>query len=119
MEDVAEKRCSPIVGPDGQILTPSSLPLPGKIRWVARRKAELVAAVGGGLFTMQEACQRYAISVEEFTEWERRYVKRGLRGLRVSVRSDVAETTSHQSSGGPFKPVATKPDRLTTQSARG
>jgi transposase-like protein len=91
MEDTAVKRCGYVVGPDGLVLTPSNLPQPGRIRWVARRKAELVAAVSGGLLSMQEACQRYAISTEEFTDWERRYMRRGLQGLRVSVRSDDAD----------------------------
>lgn len=35
---------------------------------------------------MQEACLGYAISPEEFTDWERRFVRRGLYGLRISVR---------------------------------
>jgi Protein of unknown function (DUF1153) len=91
-EDTAVKRCGYVVGPDGQVLTPSSLPPSGRIRWVARRKAELIAAVSGGLLTMDEACRRYAISAEEFTDWERRYVRRGLSGLRVSVR-DAVKTT--------------------------
>jgi len=92
-KDTAVKRCGYVVGPDGQVLTPSNLPEPGRIRWVARRKAELIAAVGGGLLTMDDACRRYAISPEEFTDWERRYVRRGLGGLRVSVR-DADKTTA-------------------------
>jgi hypothetical protein len=87
MESTAEKRCGYVVGPDGSILTPSNLPQPSRIRWVAQRKAELIAAVSGGLLTMDDACLRYAISTEEFTDWERRYVQRGMNGLRVSVRS--------------------------------
>jgi hypothetical protein len=92
MDDTAVKNCGYVVGPDGLVLTPSNLPPPGKIRWVARRKAELIAAVAGGLITMQDACSRYAISPEEFTDWERRYMRRGLTGLRVSVRSGDAAT---------------------------
>ena len=68
-KDTAEKRCGYVVGPDGSILTPSNLPQAGRIRWVAQRKAELIAAVSGGLLTMQDACLRYAISTEEFTDW--------------------------------------------------
>ena len=95
-KDTAVKRCGYVVGPDGLVLTPSNLPPAGRIRWVARRKAELIAAVSGGLITMEEACRRYAISTEEFTDWERRYMRRGLTGLRVSVRGeDAAETPPH------------------------
>ena len=95
MESTAEKRCGYVVGPDGSILTPSNLPQPGRIRWVAQRKAELIAAVSGGLLTMDDACLRYAISTEEFTDWERRYVQRGLGGLRVSVRDHANEATQN------------------------
>ena len=85
MQDTAEKRCGYVIGPDGSILTPSNLPQ-GRVRWLAQRKAELIAAVSGGLLTMDDACLRYAISPEEFTDWERRYVRHGMDGLRVSVR---------------------------------
>jgi hypothetical protein len=88
MEDISEKRNAYVVGPDGLVLTPSNLPQTGRIRWAARRKAELIAAVSGGLLTMQQACQRYAISTEEFVVWERRYMRCGLKGLRVSVKND-------------------------------
>jgi len=86
LDYAGEKDRGSVVGPDGTILTPSKLPPPGRIRWVAQRKAELVTAVSGGLLTMQEACRRYDISAEEFTEWERRYARHGLRGLHVSAR---------------------------------
>ncbi|OJT95534.1 MAG: hypothetical protein BGN82_10590 [Alphaproteobacteria bacterium 65-7] len=76
-----------VIGPDGAILTPASLPPANTVRWVARRKAEVVAAVNGGLLTMPEACRRYSLSVEEFLEWERAYEAGGLEGLRVSHRS--------------------------------
>jgi len=99
MEDTAERRCGYVVGPDGSILTPSNLPQ-GRIRWVAQRKAELIAAVSGGLLTMQDACLRYAISTEEFTDWERRYVQRGLHGLRVSVRG--ADKTAASAAAEPI-----------------
>ncbi|RZA14738.1 MAG: DUF1153 domain-containing protein [Lysobacteraceae bacterium] len=89
MKHTAEKRggsSSNVIGPDGAILTPANLPPATTVRWVARRKAEVVAAVNGGLLTMPEACHRYGLSVEEFMEWERAYEKEGLEGLRVSHR---------------------------------
>jgi hypothetical protein len=48
------------------------------------RKAEVVTAVEGGLLTLKEACERYSISVEEFTGWCRALDRSGLRGLRVT-----------------------------------
>jgi transposase-like protein len=55
-------------------------------RWVARRKAAVVAAVQSGLLTMADACRRYGLSKEEFAEWERHYEAEGLKGLRAQVR---------------------------------
>jgi hypothetical protein len=75
-----------VVGPDGNVLTPLNLPPANTARWVARRKAEVIAAVHGGLLTMADACRRYSLSSDEFLEWERHYKKHGLEGLRASIR---------------------------------
>jgi hypothetical protein len=40
-------------------------------RWVARRKAAVVAAVRAGVITVDEACRRYQLSEEEFLAWQR------------------------------------------------
>ena len=53
-------------------------------RWVVRRKAEVVAAVAGGLLIVDEACQRYTLSLEEFTSWQRAVDRSGMPGLRVT-----------------------------------
>jgi len=84
-----------VIGPDGTILTPANLPPANTVRWVARRKAEVVAAVNGGLLTMPEACRRYRLSVEEFMEWERAYESDGLEGLRVSHRQPAPPRALH------------------------
>lgn len=47
------------------------------------RKAEVVAAVDGGLLAIDDACDRYSISLEEFTGWCRAIERSGLRALRV------------------------------------
>jgi hypothetical protein len=86
MEESATERVSQIVGPEGLALTLASLPSPNA-RWVARRKAEVVIAVSGGILTMAEACQRYGISTEEFLDWERAYQRGGIRWLRTRCRS--------------------------------
>ncbi len=41
-----------VMGPDGTPLTLDDLPPANTTRWVIRRKAEVVAAVRGGLLTM-------------------------------------------------------------------
>ena len=70
------------VGPDGKLLTLNDLPPPETQRWVARRKAEVVAAVRAGLLNLDEACARYNLSTEEFMGWEAAIEKHGLGGLR-------------------------------------
>jgi hypothetical protein len=64
------------------------LPPPGIQRWVIRRKAEVVAAVRAGIISLEEACQRYTLSVEEFLSWQRSIDRHGLRGLRTTRLQD-------------------------------
>ncbi|KRB85642.1 hypothetical protein ASE00_02320 [Sphingomonas sp. Root710] len=73
-----------VIGPLGEPLTVDSLPPPGTTRWVVRRKAEVVAAVNGGLLTVDEVCARYDLSVEEFAGWQRAVDRSGMPGLRVT-----------------------------------
>ncbi len=73
-----------VIGPLGEPLTLNSLPAAGTTRWVVRRKAEVVAAVKGGLLTLEEACERYNLSVEELLTWQRSVEKNGMPGLRVT-----------------------------------
>ena len=73
-----------VIGPLGEPLTLDSLPPPGTTRWVVRRKAEVVAAVNGGLLTAAEVCERYSLSVEEFASWQRAVDRSGMPGLRVT-----------------------------------
>jgi hypothetical protein len=73
-----------VVGPDGRTITLSDLPTPGIKRWVTSRKAEVVAAVHGGLLSAEDACDRYHLSREEFSGWERLYERHGVKGLRTT-----------------------------------
>ena len=47
-------RPAQVIGPLGEPLTIDTLPPPTTTRWVVRRKAEVVAAVNGGLLTVDE-----------------------------------------------------------------
>ena len=76
-----------VIGPTGLPLTLADLPPPDTSRWVIRRKAEVVAAVRGGLLTFDEACASYALSLEEFESWERSVDLYGLAGLRATGRT--------------------------------
>ncbi len=81
-------RSSGVIGPAGQPLTVENLPPRNTVRWVIRRKAEVVTAVRNGLISMDDACGRYRLSVEEFLDWEKLVSAHGLRGLRTT-RSQV------------------------------
>lgn len=71
-----------VIGPTGDILTKEDLPAPNTKRWVLRRKAEVVVAVRGGLLTLDDACKRYRLTVEEFTAWQRAVETMSRRPLR-------------------------------------
>jgi hypothetical protein len=53
-------------------------------RWVVRRKAIVVSAVRNGLISLEDACRRYRISLEEFVAWQRAIDRHGVPGLRVT-----------------------------------
>jgi hypothetical protein len=77
-------RPAQVIGPLGEPLTLESLPPPETQRWVVRRKAEVVAAVNGGLLSVDEVCERYRLSLEEFASWQRAVDRSGMPGLRVT-----------------------------------
>ena len=60
------------------------LPPPGSMRWWPHRKAAVVAAVRGGFLSLDEACERYALSIEEYLAWQHGVDLFGLAGLRVN-----------------------------------
>jgi hypothetical protein len=68
----------------GHTLSLEALPCPSTTRWVPRRKADVVAAVEGGLLSLDEACERYNLTLEEFASWQRSIERAGLAGLRVT-----------------------------------
>jgi hypothetical protein len=49
-----------------------------------RRKAELVTAVAGWLLTIEDACKRYRLTIEEFLGWQRAIRRNGMPGLRAT-----------------------------------
>ncbi len=73
-----------VLGPDGSPLTIADLPPPDTKRWVVSRKAEVVAAVRGGLLSLGDACDRYKLTIEEFLSWQRQIDRHGLPGLRAT-----------------------------------
>ena len=77
-----------VMGPDGSPLTIADLPPVTTKRWVIRRKAEVVAAVRGGLLSLTDACARYRLTVDEFLSWQRSIERHGLPGLRATRVQD-------------------------------
>lgn len=75
---------SAAIGPHGAPMTIDDLPPPDTKRWVVRRKAEVVAGVRAGLISIEEACERYSLSMEEFLSWQRMIESHGVRGLRTT-----------------------------------
>ena len=84
MTDLIRPRVKYVIGPDGSPLTIADLPPTNTRRWVIRRKAEVVSAVTGGLLTVDEACERYGLTLEEFAGWQRAVDRSGMPGLRVT-----------------------------------
>ncbi len=84
MTDQVRPRVKYVIGPDGSPLTIADLPPASTRRWVIRRKAEVVAAVRGGLLSLEEACERYTLTVEEFLSWQSSINDYGLAGLRTT-----------------------------------
>ncbi len=84
MADGDISRQMPVLGPAGRPITMADLPPPGTKRWVMRRKAEVVAGVRAGLISLEDACERYKLSVEEFLSWQRLIEDYGMRGLRAT-----------------------------------
>ncbi len=73
-----------VIGPTGDRLSLADLPPASTKRWVIRRKAEVVAAVEGGLLSLDDARARYQLSEEEFEGWRRLISSHGLAGLRTT-----------------------------------
>ena len=53
-------------------------------RWTTRRKAALVEAIANGGITLEEACERYQLSPEEFACWVEAVKQHGTPGLRAT-----------------------------------
>lgn len=76
---------------DGEL--PETLPPPNTKRWVIRRKAAVVNAVRSGMLTLEDACARYQLSLEEFLSWQRLIDAHGLPGLRTTRLQDYRESS--------------------------
>lgn len=72
-----------VLGPEGERLGLDNLPPANGSRWTPKRKAQIVAAVAGGLLSVEEACATYSLSLQEFADWRKAIEDEGLGGLRA------------------------------------
>ena len=77
-----------VIGPDGSPLTLADLPASNTRRWVIKRKAQVVAAVRGGLLSLEDACSRYRLTLDEYLNWQQSIDSHGLAGLRTTKIQD-------------------------------
>lgn len=89
-------RPTTVIGPLGEPLTVDDLPPTNTRRWVVRRKAEVVAAVNGGLLSIDEVLDRYDLTLEEFASWQRAVDRSGVQGLRVTRVQEYRELYQRQ-----------------------
>jgi len=92
MRQSQDARQRAVIGPAGKPLSIEDLPSPNTKRWVSRRKAEVVTAVRSGLLSLEDACARYNISIEEFLSWQRLIESHGVTGLRAMRLQDYRQS---------------------------
>jgi hypothetical protein len=88
---VAKPLLSQNPGPGSPSMTLADLPPRDTARWVSRRKASVVAAVHNGLISLDDACRRYRLSLEEYLSWERALQRHGTPGLRATHAQDYRD----------------------------
>ena len=108
MDSQSPSKGQAVIGPAGQPLTIDDVPPPETKRWVIRRTAEVVAGVRNGLISLEEACNRYKLSVDEFLSWQRLIDEHGVRGLRTTRLQQYRRTPEDgEAEGGGLKPKTT------------
>jgi len=90
-------RPAKVIGPLGEPLTIADLPSPKTKRWVVRRKAEVVAAVNGGLLTIDEVLERYNLTLESLPAGSAQSIVRACRDCVSPVSSIIVTSTSASS----------------------
>ena len=70
--------------PEDNPLGIADLPAPDTKRWVIQRKARVVAAVQVGLLSLEDACNRYMLTTDEFLSWQSSISQHGHAGLRIT-----------------------------------
>lgn len=84
-----------ITGRMGDCLTEDDLPPAGNKHWNGYQKAQVVAAIEGGLISQYEARCRYALSMEEYLTWKVILQQFGVEGLHATKAQAVRNATRH------------------------
>jgi uncharacterized protein DUF1153 len=92
LQDPGDSRVALCASPSRAASPFDALPPANTRRWVIRRKAEVVAAVRSGAISLEDACDRYKLSMEEFLSWQRLIDSHGMAGLRVTRLQDYRGT---------------------------
>lgn len=75
------------------------LPPANTVRWVARRKAQVVRAIKLQTLTFDDALERYGLSEEELRLWILSYEVHGLNALRVASIRQYRKATHFNETG--------------------
>jgi hypothetical protein len=75
-----------------------TLPSPQTTRWTILRKAAVIEQLRSGTLTLEQARERYALSVEGIRSWERQLERHGVHGLRAT-RVKIYRDTDKQRRG--------------------
>ena len=75
----------------------------------------MVTGVRNGLISLEDACNRYKLSAEEFLSWQRLIDQHGMRGLRTTrlqqYRRDTDDAVSGASETLTSKPTISYQDQ--------
>jgi hypothetical protein len=69
-------------------------------------------AVKGGLITVEEACWRYRLTMEEFLTWQDAFERFGIRGLSGTRAQEIRKTRSSDRDPDKRPDVQTKGEML-------
>ncbi len=65
-----------------------NLPASNAKRWGAHQKAAVVDAVSKGLLALEDACECYALTVDEFRSWQETVDRHGVVGLTAKMAQE-------------------------------
>lgn len=89
MPRATDTRISYIIGPDGSPMTVFDLPSAKTQRWSLKLKADVIAAIRGGLISREEIIARYRVSEEKLRTWKEEVEEADL--LKFATRPSVGD----------------------------